>query len=224
MDELDDTPETTNEEPQSGYLEAEDINAMSEDELERYYDYETREYSKDEAEIKPEDMTPLSEQEINQAISHSRLIDYIEAKREDGDQVKIDEFDVKVRHSKNPTVPYEEDTTSIDGIKLTGKFPVFNSEFDVDLPENLRFASVREQEAYCNAKLREEIMANPDKHQLTEKQVEQIMNGKRPEDFTWHHHQQIGRYGGGHMQLVDKTEHDNNQHAAGFRLYGGEKR
>ncbi len=52
--------------------------------------------------------------------------------------------------------------------------------------------------------------------QLTDKQLEQVRNGDKPEGYTWHHHEEPGR-----MQLVDSKIHAETLHTGGRSIWGG---
>ncbi len=202
---------------------ADEIENMTEEELQALEDYEYRNYTLEDQE---QEEISVSKQEIDAAISKDKLNGYIERKGEtampEGTALeRYENVEVQTRHSKDPTVNYVEDTVRIDGRSVTGRFPEFESAKDVQLPDDLRFERVSQQERYCNEALRQDVQENPDKYKevFSEEQLEQINAGHKPEGFTWHHHQDVGK-----MQLVDAETHHQNRHDAGWILWGGEKR
>lgn len=202
---------------------ADEIEQMSDEELDALESYANREYTLEDRE---QDEITVSKQEVDAAISKDKLEGYIDRKGQpstpEGSALeRYENVDISTRHAKNPTVEYTEETVRIDGRSVTGSFPEFESSKDVQLPDDLRFSRINQQEKYCNAELQKDVTENPDKYRdvFDEKQMEDIRSGKTPEGFTWHHHQEVGR-----MQLVDSKEHNANRHDGGFILWGGEKR
>ncbi len=134
-----------------------------------------------------------------------------------------DEFHTRneqLEGKKHPVtdVPYEKKTVEdSEGNEVTGVFPEFDSEYDVQLPEDLYEAKDKEQFEYCNEELKKEIESNPE---LAEKfdadQLEQIKNGETPDGYTWHHNEEKGK-----MQLVDSSTHSKSGHTGGKTIWGG---
>ena len=202
---------------------ADEIENLSEEEIDAYLEYECRDYTLEDQE---QEEIPVSKEEIDYALSKEKLDSYIDRKGEtskpEGSPLeRYENVEVQTRQSKNPTVNYVEETVRIDGRNVTGRFPEFDSVKDVQLPDDLRFGRISEQERYCNQILRQDVQENPDKYKdvFNERQLEQINAGHKPEGFTWHHHEVVGK-----MQLVDAETHSHNRHDAGFVLWGGEKR
>ena len=58
------------------------------------------------------------------------------------------------------------------------------------------------------------------REKFTEDQIEDIMDGKTPEGYTWHHDADTGK-----MQLVETKMHDRTQggaaHTGGKSIWGG---
>lgn len=117
-------------------------------------------------------------------------------------------------------VKFKKRIFTLDGEKVEGVFPVFNSKFDVKLPENLYKASDEEQMKYCTKKLAERIERDPElAKQFTPRQLEQIRNGEpRISGLTWHHSEIPGK-----MQLVDAKDHSAARHTGGRSIWGGGK-
>lgn len=106
----------------------------------------------------------------------------------------------------------------LNGEKVEGVFPVFKSEFNVNLPEKLYKASDNEQMRYCTKKLAVRIEKDPEfAKKFTPRQLEQIRNGEpRISGLTWHHNEIPGK-----MQLVDANAHSAARHTGGRSIWGG---
>ena len=115
-------------------------------------------------------------------------------------------------------VPFERKTVEdSDGNEVTGVFPVFDSEFDAQLPDELLQSSDREQFDECNKQLKEAVENDPElAAKFTPEQLEQIMNGETPDGYTWHHNEEKGK-----MQLVDADTHAQTGHTGGKTIWGG---
>ena len=115
-------------------------------------------------------------------------------------------------------VEYKKHTFTINGEKVEGVFPKFNSKFETMLPRDLRNASDTEQFKYCTQQLAKQIEKNPElAKQFTSRQLEQIKNGEpRISGLTWHHNEIPGK-----MQLVDSNEHNTCRHTGGRSIWGG---
>ena len=55
--------------------------------------------------------------------------------------------------------------------------------------------------------------------QFTPDDIKDLAKGKTPENYTWHHHQDIGR-----MQLVDQKIHKETGHVGGYEIWGPGRR
>ena len=115
-------------------------------------------------------------------------------------------------------VPFERKTVEYaDGNEVTGVFPVFDSEFDAQLPDELLQSSDREQFDECNKQLKEAVENDSElAAKFTPEQLEQIMNGDTPDGYTWHHNEEKGK-----MQLVDADTHAQTGHTGGKTIWGG---
>lgn len=118
-------------------------------------------------------------------------------------------------------VRYERKTVDIHGTKVEGVFPVFDSTFDVQLPEDMEKSSNTKQFRECNNQLGEAIKNDPElKEKFTAEQLEDIENGDTPTGYVWHHSEETGK-----MQLVKIEDHDRTQggaaHTGGKSLWGG---
>ncbi len=115
-------------------------------------------------------------------------------------------------------VPFERKTVEdADGNEVTGVFPVFDSAYDAQLPENLYKASDKEQFKECNKQLKDTVEKDPElAKKFTPEQLEQIKNGDTPDGYTWHHNEEKGK-----MQLVDSDTHAKTGHTGGKTIWGG---
>lgn len=115
-------------------------------------------------------------------------------------------------------VEYRRHTFTVNGEKVEGVFPRFESKFDTTLPKDLLNASDTEQFKYCTEKLAKRIETDPDfAAQFTPRQIEQIKNGEpRISGLTWHHNEVPGR-----MQLVNADVHNTCRHTGGRSIWGG---
>lgn len=115
-------------------------------------------------------------------------------------------------------VEYRRHTFTVNGEKVEGVFPRFESKFDTTLPKNLLNASDTEQFKYCTQKIARRIETDPDfAAQFTPRQIEQIKNGEpRISGLTWHHNEVPGR-----MQLVNADVHNTCRHTGGRSIWGG---
>ena len=54
------------------------------------------------------------------------------------------------------------------------------------------------------------------KKQFSNRQLEKIANGDKPDNCVWHHNEELGV-----MELVDFTQHDKAKHTGGKSIWGG---
>ena len=115
-------------------------------------------------------------------------------------------------------VPYVEKVVETDtGEKVKGVFPVFDSTFEVHLPDELLKAKDKEQFAECNKQLSKAIENDPElKEKFSTEQIEQIKNGDTPDGYVWHHNEEKGK-----MELVDFKTHSDTRHTGGKSIWGG---
>lgn len=117
-------------------------------------------------------------------------------------------------------VKYERKRIEIQGVTVEGVFPVFDSAFDAQLPPELERVSNKQQFAECNKQLKTAVESDPKlQKQFTEEQMEEILEGRTPTGYTWHHNEEQGK-----MQLVRTEDHDRAQggaaHTGGKSLWG----
>ncbi len=114
-------------------------------------------------------------------------------------------------------IPFTSKEVEIDGESRLGVFPDFPESYESQLPETLHEASDYEQATRCNEQLSQALEnGSLDTEQFTDRQLEQIRNGDKPEGYTWHHHEDLGR-----MQLVPSDIHEKTGHTGGRSLWGG---
>ena len=115
-------------------------------------------------------------------------------------------------------VKYVRRVFSLNGERVEGVFPVFHSEFNCKLPEDMYKASDNEQMKYCTMKLAERVERDPEfAKKFTPRQLEQIKNGEpRISGLTWHHQEIPGK-----MQLVNAVDHSSARHTGGRSIWGG---
>ncbi len=115
-------------------------------------------------------------------------------------------------------VEYQKRSFLLDGERVEGVFPKFDSKFDTMLPKEFRNASDTEQFQHCTQQLQKQIEGNPEFATLfTPRQLEQIQNGEpRISGLTWHHNETPGK-----MQLVDAVDHSVCRHTGGRSIWGG---
>ena len=118
-------------------------------------------------------------------------------------------------HSET-NIPFTSKEVEIDGESRLGVFPDFPASYETQLPETLHEASDYEQATRCNEQLSQALEnGSLDTEQFTDRQLEQIRNGDKPEGYTWHHHEDLGR-----MQLVPSDIHEKTGHTGGRSLWG----
>lgn len=114
-------------------------------------------------------------------------------------------------------VPFEERQIPIGNDIYCVVSPIFKSYSDFTLPNELCQATDKEQFTFCNVQLEEELAKNPDlESQFSREQLSQIMEGRTPDGYTWHHDSYVGR-----MQLVDMKTHYLTGHTGGRSIWGG---
>ena len=116
-------------------------------------------------------------------------------------------------------VPFKSRELVINGVEKEGVFPDFKEYrvFQARLPEKLLQANDYTQFKYCN----EQLLGAYEKGTLnlknfTENQIQQIKDGFKPNDYTWHHNEVKGR-----MELVKTNIHDATAHTGGKSIWGG---
>ncbi|MEG0297528.1 MAG: HNH endonuclease [Clostridium sp.] len=134
---------------------------------------------------------------------------------------KCDNQELEGQKHEGSGVEYVRKTIEVNGVKVEVVVPNFDSAFNVQLPEELIKESNPKQFKECNQQLKDAINKNQElREKFTEDQIEDIMDCKTPEGYTWHHDAETGK-----MQLVETKMHDRTQggaaHTGGKSIWGG---
>lgn len=168
----------------------------------------TRELSEDEKQ-KLKDALGWSDDKLKKCtIDENGIVNY-----------KTDRCDLEGKTSQNG-VPYERHTIEINGIKIEGVFPKFESIFDTQLDSDNYKSKAYAKE--CNAKLKEAMENDPElESKFTPDQVKDIEENRTPTGYVWHHNEEPGK-----MQLVKREDHDRAiggaAHTGGNSLWGAD--
>ena len=120
------------------------------------------------------------------------------------------------RHPKTGVL-FTERVVTLGGQQYIVVAPEFDSAFDAQLPEELRYSRDKTQFKECNRQLWNAIQSNPQlKAMFSRKQLLFIEKGKTPRGYTWHHDVEAGK-----MQLVLTEIHSKTNHTGGRSLWGG---
>lgn len=141
-----------------------------------------------------------------------------QARNAAGDEVTLRQpatYDSRVVNADG-TVTYTKGANSVQ-YDANG-FPIFNSQADVFLsPEKLVVGSRSTHFSEANR-----MLARSSDDQLraagfSDADISTLRSGDTPDNFTWHHHQDVGR-----MQLVRTSEHElfRGGHSGGWSLWG----
>ncbi|QBK26944.1 HNH endonuclease [Ureibacillus thermophilus] len=135
---------------------------------------------------------------------------------------EIDTINDHLNGTEHPEtgVPFEDKTVELpDGEVKEGVFPIFESKFSVELPEDYYLESDDVHFSIANYTLYQAILDNPslanDLH-LSQSDIEMFANGETPDGYVWHHNEEPGV-----LQLVDEDIHNHTAHTGGRFLWGG---
>ncbi|WP_062109071.1 HNH endonuclease [Bacillus niameyensis] len=141
------------------------------------------------------------------------------------DGVSAEEIDTRNAELNGLTHPdtgvefIEKTVTLPDSSLVEGTFPVFDSGFEVTLPQDDYIATDSVHFTYANHALFDQIQETPrlaGELGLTEGEVQALQTGQTPEGYTWHHHEEPGN-----LQLVDEETHAKTGHTGGRSLWAG---
>lgn len=198
-----------------------DENELDIDNIEIFSDEDINNIPDDDKEVEKSTIRPLTEQEIKGiqektgwpedkfkkcTTAEDSIIHY-----------KTDRCDLEGKTSENG-VPYIRRLIEINGVKIEGVFPKFESAFDTSLkPENYKSKLYAKE---CNANLKGAIEQSPELgKQFTKDQLDDIQEGRTPKGYVWHHNEESGK-----MQLVRREDHDRAiggaAHTGGSSLWG----
>ena len=110
---------------------------------------------------------------------------------------------------------------TLSGERIEGVFPVFESPFKAEIPEDTYLKGDKDQFRICNQQLAEKIDNDPNfAKQFTKDQIEQIhdgiKDGSAPDGYVWHHEPESGV-----LSLVDSDIHGKTGHTGGRFIWGG---
>lgn len=168
---------------------------------------------------------PLTEEEIKDLQKKTGWTDEQISKctiDEDGViHYKCDNEHLEGKKHEGTGIEYVRRTVDVNGVTVEVVVPEFDSLLDVQLPENLLKESNPKQFKECNSQLKDAIEKDPElRNKFTKEQIEDIMDGKTPEGYTWHHDVETGK-----MQLVKSEDHDRTvggaAHTGGKSIWGG---
>ena len=130
---------------------------------------------------------------------------------------RTDRSDLEGKTSENG-VPYERKQIVINGVRIEGVFPNFDSVYTTELSPEKQKSNAYAKE--CNANLKEAVNNDPElRKKFTKEQLEDIENGRTPTGYVWHHNEEQGK-----MELVKKEDHDRTSggaaHTGGSVLWG----
>ncbi|MED3648802.1 HNH endonuclease [Halalkalibacterium halodurans] len=95
-------------------------------------------------------------------------------------------------------------------------FPIFSSRFTWTIPNSMLKASNSTHFRHTNQALLNEVNRNGSlRLRFTTAQYRDILAGKTPRGYTWHHHEMRGR-----MQLVETSIHRATGHTGGRAIWG----
>lgn len=116
-------------------------------------------------------------------------------------------------------VPYERKQIEVNGVKIEGVFPKFDSVFSCMLDEDNLQGSDQAQFSDCMKKLREAVDSDPElASKFSARQLEQIHDTSETNvsGYTWHHNEETGK-----MELVKTSDHGPSNHTGGKSIWGG---
>lgn len=130
---------------------------------------------------------------------------------------RTDRCDLEGKRAENGVL-FERKQIEINGVKIEGVFPVFESRFDTYLSaDNYKSRAYAKE---CNENLKNEIKKNPQlRKKFTPEQLKDIEENRTPTGYVWHHNEEPGK-----MQLVKREDHDRTiggaAHTGGNILWG----
>ena len=95
--------------------------------------------------------------------------------------------------------------------------PEFESCYDATISSELYYKRDRVQFKECYRQLFELVKTDVSlKNKFTESEWNDLLNGKKLANYTWHHHEETGK-----LQLVDRKIHRMTGHTGGRAIWGG---
>lgn len=155
------------------------------------------------------EVTPLNYEPLYEGETKSNVIE----------AEKISTRNEKIEGENHPEtgVSFERKIIETAEGEKEGVFPVFDSEFTTELPEELLEATDNKQFNYCNEQLKDTVENDLElESKFDDEQLEQIENEDTPDGYTWHHNEETGK-----MELVDSETHAKTGHTGGKAVWGG---
>lgn len=141
-------------------------------------------------------------------------------KNEGGETKHLKTINEQYEGQKYPgtDVEYKHERIQVNGEKVEGVFPQFESKDVERLPRKMWESSDAQQFSFCTQMLGQKLEHNPAlESRFTPRQLEQIRNGEpRISGLTWHHTEHPGV-----MQLVNSNVHSMCRHTGGRSIWGG---
>lgn len=94
-------------------------------------------------------------------------------------------------------------------------FPVFQSVHTLTIDNTDLKENNATQFRLCNIDLKAAFLKNPEAYPFTASQREDVLKGKKPKGYTWHHHQNRGVF-----YLVSTSLHSRSGHTGGRAIWG----
>lgn len=94
-------------------------------------------------------------------------------------------------------------------------FPSFESVHTLTIENRHLKENNAMQFQLCNIDLRNAFLKNPDSYPFTASQRADVLKGKKPKGYTWHHHQNRGVF-----FLVSTSLHSRSGHSGGRAIWG----
>lgn len=140
------------------------------------------------------------------------------------DLVEADEVETRNDHLSGEIhsetgVPFVEKELHLPDGDIKGVFPVFDSNFSVELSEDVYTASDATHFEIANDTLLNSIHQDPAVAKelgFSTDDIECLERGETPEGYLWHHNEEPGV-----LQLVDRDIHENTGHSGGRAIWGG---
>lgn len=117
-------------------------------------------------------------------------------------------------------VPFVDKVVELpNGQVVEGTFPVFDSNFNVVIAEELYLESDDVHFGLANDTLYQAITEDTNLANelgLAQADIQALANGQTPAGYTWHHNEEVGV-----LQLVNEETHDQTGHTGGRSIWGG---
>ncbi|MBR6200372.1 MAG: HNH endonuclease [Spirochaetales bacterium] len=96
-------------------------------------------------------------------------------------------------------------------------YPIFDYKFRARIPKNMYKMPDSVHFRECNRQLKQAVLNDKSlAKNFSSKQLRQIIEGQKPEGYTWHHSEEEGI-----LDLVDSIKHIQTPHVGGRSIWGG---